>query len=169
MKQHRLKQGLTLKPVSYVDWQQAKKWSKAPDPPEFEDYPAPYDSLAWTEAEFQARVQPGQYEVLGIVLETGRLIGFVKAFDFNRDTCECGIEVFDPQDYGQGYATEALGLFLAGLKQRPELRHVVGLIHPDNQRSLRLFAKLGFVHTGQWADPEVQEHVFERFSYILNR
>jgi RimJ/RimL family protein N-acetyltransferase len=167
MKQNSLNNRLTLKPATYADWQQAKKFSRLPDPPEFDDYPAPYDSLAWSENEFKSRVLPMKYEVSAIVLDSGLLIGFVKAFDFSEDTCECGIEIFDPQHYGQGYATEALGLFLDTLKQRPGLRQVVGLIHPQNQRSHRLFAKLGFVHTDQWADPEYQEHVFERYCYAF--
>lgn len=164
---HNLKQRLSLTPATYTHWQQAKAQSRLPDPPEFDDYPAPSDSLAWSEAEFQERVLPGQYEVLSIMLETGRLIGFVKAFAFNDNSCECGIELFDPQDYGQGYATEALDLFLAHLKQRPELHSVMGLIHPHNLRSQRLFSKLGFVHSGQWTDPEYQTYVFERYCYAF--
>lgn len=161
---------LFLKHATWEDWQQAEILSTVPDPPEFEDYPPPASASEWTEEEFENTVAKGQYDVLSIFLKDRRLIGFVKAFDFDlvdRKTCECGIEIFQPEDYGKGYGSEALSLFLGYLKNTYPLESVFGLIHPDNKRSLRLFAKLRFESEGLVPDVIDQNVMFERVTFTF--
>jgi RimJ/RimL family protein N-acetyltransferase len=100
----------------------------------------------------------GHWEALGfgywVVREkaTGRFIGEVGFADFKRavdpsfgDAPEMGW-VLTPAVHGRGYASEAVNAALAwaarhfGASQR-----VVCMIDPDNQASLRLAARCGFV------------------------
>ena len=163
-------QRLFLQTACWPDWQASLHLNRLPEPPEFQDYPTPDDSQAWTETKFRECLQPGHYEIFSIYLKSMRLLGFVKAFDFQSATqsCECGIQIFDPADYGQGYASEAMLLWLQYLSQYQHLQTVCGLIHPQNQRSLRLFQKLGFVYNGQVKDP-LEDWVFESLVFYFVR
>ncbi len=165
-------QRLHLRDATWQDWQEASQCSRLPEPPEFQDYPAPYDAFAWSEAEFRDKLRPAHYEAYAIVLypespsDSEKLLGFVKAFDFSVQACECGIEILEPEDYGKGYASEAMQLFLLFLRQKHQLKTVMGLIHPQNKRSIGLFEKLNFKPDGLWQDSEAPEQVF--LKYVKN-
>ncbi|HET9878347.1 MAG TPA: GNAT family N-acetyltransferase [Candidatus Limnocylindria bacterium] len=55
---------------------------------------------------------------------------------------------------GRGYAVEAARATLASALDDPRVRTLRASVSPDNERSLRLIAKLGFVRTGEQWDPE---------------
>lgn len=158
--------GLYLTPTNWADWQMGKAESRLPTPPEFEDYPAPYDSFDWSYTQFHQQIGLGIYDVQSIWSAT-TLLGFVKAFCFTEQACECGIEILSPDNYGKGYASRALALFITYLKtQYPSLQNVNALIHPQNTRSLRLFEKLGFESEGQVSEDEPWM-IFEKMSLKL--
>ena len=61
----------------------------------------------------------------------------------------------------RGYATEAVA-GLIGWARAEGISHFVASVAPDNEPSLEIVRKLGFVHTGEHIDPEDGlEHVFE--------
>jgi RimJ/RimL family protein N-acetyltransferase len=61
----------------------------------------------------------------------------------------------------QGYATEAVEGLIAWA-QSEGIHHFVASVAPDNEPSLAIIRKLGFVRTGEHIDPEDGlEHVFE--------
>jgi RimJ/RimL family protein N-acetyltransferase len=61
----------------------------------------------------------------------------------------------------QGYATEAVE-GLIGWARSEGIHHFVASVAPDNEPSLAIIRKLGFVRTGEHIDPEDGlEHVFE--------
>jgi RimJ/RimL family protein N-acetyltransferase len=61
----------------------------------------------------------------------------------------------------QGYATEAVGALLDWARGQG-ISHFVASVAPDNEPSLAIVRKLGFVRTGEHIDPEDGlEHVFE--------
>ena len=61
----------------------------------------------------------------------------------------------------QGYATEAVE-GLIGWARGEGIHHFIASVAPDNEPSLAIIRKLGFVRTGEHIDPEDGlEHVFE--------
>ena len=67
-----------------------------------------------------------------------------------------------PTARGQGYALEAVRAALDWARRVRQIRHFRASVAPDNERSLKLIGKLGFVQTGEQWDPEDGlEHVFE--------
>ena len=59
-----------------------------------------------------------------------------------------------PAARGQGYALEAVRAMLDWARSVHQIRHFRASVAPDNERSLNLIGKLGFVHTGEQWDPE---------------
>ncbi len=142
-----------LWPLSWEAWQAAHDLRQPPQ--DFTDYPHPQldpeAELHW----WHEQVDRGQVLVMGIFSrQDDHLLGTLKAFDFNpeRTRCEIGIEVLQPEDYGHGLGRQGLSLWLAYL-QAQGVSEVYGLIHPDNQRSRHLFARLQFSETGLEQDP----------------
>jgi ribosomal-protein-alanine N-acetyltransferase len=76
----------------------------------------------------------------------GELIYF-KGFDY-QSGIEVGYEIFDPENYGKGYISEALTLFSAYMfAVRPINRIQVNLMH-ENIGSRRVVEKCGFHYEG---------------------
>jgi [ribosomal protein S5]-alanine N-acetyltransferase len=74
---------------------------------------------------------------------------------------ELGYAIF-PSHRGHGYATEAVEALIDWARDRHGIRHFIASVGPDNQPSLALVRKLGFVRTGeQWDDEDGLELVFE--------
>ena len=78
----------------------------------------------------------------------------------NPRAVEVGYGVL-PEHRRQGYASEAVAALLAWARTQG-IDHFVASIAPDNEPSLAIIHKLGFVRTGEHIDPEEGlEHVFE--------
>jgi [ribosomal protein S5]-alanine N-acetyltransferase len=101
-----------------------------------------------------------------VVLE-GRMIGHAgyhgpPGFNANQDqtSVEIGYEI-EQSFRGHGYATAA-AVELLRLAEERGVRHFVASCSPDNEASLAIVRKLGFVQTGQVMDEEDGlEWVFE--------
>lgn len=50
----------------------------------------------------------------------------------------------DPDHWGHGFATEAVGLFVPMLHERFGVRRIVGMVFEDNVASARVLTKVGF-------------------------
>jgi RimJ/RimL family protein N-acetyltransferase len=81
---------------------------------------------------------------------TGRYIGSVGFFDFQRDltpslkgTLEAGW-VLDPSLHGRGYASQAVQAALAWVEPRFPTARLTCIIDPENVASLSLARKFGF-------------------------
>jgi RimJ/RimL family protein N-acetyltransferase len=67
-----------------------------------------------------------------------------------------------PGARGQGYALEAVKAAFAWATREHEIRRFRASVAPDNERSLNLIGKLGFVRTGeQWDERDGLEWVYE--------
>ena len=67
-----------------------------------------------------------------------------------------------PEARGQGYAIEAVGAAFAWATSIHGIHRFRASVAPDNERSLNLVTKLGFLRTGdQWDDEDGLELVFE--------
>lgn len=81
----------------------------------------------------------------GVYLKDGPLIG---ALGIGGDPVSTAY-FFDPRHWGQGYATEAMGGFLAQMFDQFSLAEIVAGAMEDNPASQNVLAKLGFVETGR--------------------
>lgn len=78
----------------------------------------------------------------------------------NPDAVEFGYAI-EPEFRGRGYATEAARKLMREAEERG-VRHFVLAVAPDNEPSLAIIRKFGFVHTGEHMDDEDGlEYVFE--------
>ena len=78
----------------------------------------------------------------------------------NERALEIGYGV-QPEHRRQGYASEAVE-GLIGWARTQGIDHFVASVAPDNESSLAIIRKLGFVRTGEHIDPEDGlEYVFE--------
>lgn len=82
-------------------------------------------------------------------------IGYV---NFHAPPDEAGVAEIGyallPEWRGRGYAIEAARGALAWAAADPRTRTLRASVAPDNEPSLRLIAKLGFVRTGEQWDPD---------------
>lgn len=79
----------------------------------------------------------------------------------NPEAVEYGYQIF-PDWRGRGYATQAATMLMDIAKELAGIRHFVLSVSPDNDPSLAIIRKLGFVKTGEQMDEEDGlEHIFE--------
>ena len=79
----------------------------------------------------------------------------------NPDAVEYGYKIF-PEWRGRGYATEASRMLMDAAEERAGIHHFVLAISPENEPSLAIARKFGFVKTGEQMDEEDGlEHIFE--------
>jgi ribosomal-protein-alanine N-acetyltransferase len=71
----------------------------------------------------------------------------------NPDAVEFGYRIFPPYR-GRGYATEAARMLMDLAEERAGIRHFVLSVGPENDPSLAIVRKLGFVRTGEQMDEE---------------
>ena len=82
--------------------------------------------------------------------EPYRPIGTVSFRDItrqHRQSCQLGYKL-DHRYWGQGYATEAIREGVRVMFDDLELHRITALVMPDNDRSIRLMERLGFVNEG---------------------
>jgi RimJ/RimL family protein N-acetyltransferase len=101
-----------------------------------------------------------------IVLRRGehRVIGTINFHGppDERGMVEVGYSLL-PEYRGRGYAIEAVRALFDWAELDPLVRVFRASVAPDNERSLHLIAKLGFVQVGEQIDPEDGlELVFEK-------
>jgi RimJ/RimL family protein N-acetyltransferase len=79
----------------------------------------------------------------------------------NPDAVEYGYTIFPPWR-GKGYATQVAVMLMDLAEELAGIRHFVLSVSPQNDPSLAIVRKLGFVKTGEHMDEEDGlEHVFE--------
>lgn len=79
----------------------------------------------------------------------------------NPEAVEYGYQIF-PDHRGRGYATQAATMLMDLAEERAGIRHFVLAVSPENEPSLAIVRKLGFVRTGEQIDEEDGlEHIFE--------
>jgi RimJ/RimL family protein N-acetyltransferase len=81
---------------------------------------------------------------------SGDLIGQIQAYraQLPRGVFGIGIELFDQDDRGKGYGTEAVAMLVRHLFDEEQARRVEGGTTSDNAAMRRVFERLGFVEEG---------------------
>lgn len=80
-----------------------------------------------------------------------------------RTTAEIGIVIGDPIMRSRGIGTDAVGLALEKAKNDFNIHKVRAHIHPENDKSLRLFASQGFTYVGNATINGQPMRRFEKF------
>lgn len=83
----------------------------------------------------------------------------------SRGAVEVGYSIL-PEHRRRGYATEAVEALFIWAYREQGVRHFIASVSPDNEASLGVIGKFGFVQTGsQWDDEDGEELVFETRSW----
>ncbi len=95
--------------------------------------------------------------------EKKRPVGFVDFFDFDpkNQKIGLGIVIFQKDDRGRGYASEAIQQCCRYAFQHLNVHQVYANISEDNTSSIGLFEKLGFQFSGEKKDWIFSEGIFK--------
>jgi RimJ/RimL family protein N-acetyltransferase len=84
-----------------------------------------------------------KFSILLTVDKSDKLVGFVGFHPSMYDAYEIAWIIFDPQNRGKGYASEATRLLVGYMFDGMKLNRLEAYIHPDNAASRRLAEKCG--------------------------
>ncbi|KAB3538565.1 GNAT family N-acetyltransferase [Alkaliphilus pronyensis] len=107
------------------------------------------------------------YGVLGVICkETGKLIGHAGAnYIKSLDSIEY-LYALNSKEWNKGYATEIGRGYLEYFKNNYDYKKLIALAYPQNQRSVNVLKKLGFVNEGR---KEMFENMLDYFELSLER
>ena len=105
----------------------------------------------------------------------GSAIGFVDLFDFEpkHQRVGLGIVIFEQANRRKGYAFQAIEMICSYAFTHLNMHQLYANITADNEKSIELFKKLGFLQTGikkDWIYSEEKfkdEHVFQLTKDVL--
>lgn len=88
--------------------------------------------------------------MLLIVDQEDRMVGHIEFFKTVNylDEFELSYHIYDRENHGKGYSTEAVDLLVGYLFGRLKMNRIRLIIHPDNLASRKIAAKCGFTHEG---------------------
>lgn len=94
--------------------------------------------------------ETGQLRFIISDLKSDVSLGAIDLFqiDFKNGNAGVGVLIADKDNYGKGYAKEALELIKNYASQVLSLRNIFCSIHADNERSIRLFENSGYEKVG---------------------
>ncbi|NIV13834.1 MAG: GNAT family N-acetyltransferase [Aliifodinibius sp.] len=89
-------------------------------------------------------------------------IGNMGLFQFNprARSAEIGIMIGNKEYWNQGYGTEATTLMLIHGFETLNLHRVMLRVYEDNQRAIRCYEKVGFVHEGRMREAHYSDGVY---------
>ncbi|MDY0871965.1 GNAT family N-acetyltransferase [Dongia rigui] len=135
---------LTLRPLAMEDAPALHPWMSDPEVMRFWST-LPHKELAETEAWIRVSVE-AQAEGAAhdfAVLHDGKVVGRMAFWQGS----EIGF-FFDPACQGQGFASEALKAMIAYAFDTLGFDEITADVDPDNESSLRLLTRNGFIRTG---------------------
>ena len=113
----------------------------------YEYHPRTLDDIKqWFEAK-----SAHKFPVIGVIDENNQLLGFAsygvfRPYPANKFTAELAIYV-DQQHHGKGVATQLMTTLIERAKSQG-LHTIIAAIDEQNQASIELHKKFGFIHTG---------------------
>ncbi|MEM7339963.1 MAG: GNAT family protein [Actinomycetota bacterium] len=121
----------------------------------FDSRPAAAATAMMERAIEMASLDPRTEYYLGITpIESDRVVGFVRLELTGVKAAKLGFAI-NADYWGHGYAPEAAALIVAFGFDELGLHRISAAVGPENERSLRLVERLGFVHEGT-----IRDHVF---------
>jgi len=79
-----------------------------------------------------------------------KLVGVINAFDFSseKQSCETGINIYPPENFGKGYAVAAYKLLHEILKDELQIKSINIMTSTENRKALNVYRKLGYTDGG---------------------
>ena len=131
-------------------------------PPPWTDKEQTLEKIAW----FNGMHEGMEGVIWGIFLkETRDLIGHINYYIIRQYLGNVGYHLADNQ-WGKGYATEALRGALKFLYEIPDMHRTQATVHADHPASMRVLEKVGFTNEGllrdraHWQDKFVDLYMF---------
>jgi len=129
------------------------------------DHPdRPVPSIERAVAFWDDKVMTGVCRFWGIYRQgSSELVGVINAFNFNaeKQSCETGINIYPPENFGKGYAMAAYQLLHEFLKQYFNISETCSLTNPLNKPAVRLYQKLSYTDGGTVEDEGMTWQVFK--------
>jgi len=97
----------------------------------------------------EVRVQDGDQEKWKLIGDLGLM-----DFDWRNRSVEVGIFIGEKQLWNQGYGSEAMALMLRPVFKTLNINRVMLRVYETNQRAIRAYEKVGFVHEGRLRQAE---------------
>lgn len=96
----------------------------------------------------------GKSLLIGIFLNSGKHIGNIRLHSFSKHNkrVELGIMIWDKNEWGKDYGTEALGAIVKFIFEELELHKVCAEYYSINKGSAKMFKKLNFQIEGVLRD-----------------
>ena len=157
---------LILRPLALEDAPALHAWMSDPAVMRFWST-LPHTDLAQTQAWVKASVEAQAEGVAHdfAVVHDGKVVGRMAFWQ--------GPEIgffFDPKEQGKGFASEALKAMIAYAFDTLDFAEVVADVDPDNEASLRLLERNGFIRTGFAKDTfEIAGKSFDSVYLALKR
>ena len=93
---------------------------------------------------------------VGLATEDGEVVAFAEwAYDDSDSTYALGGIVVDQRHQGRGLGRAVLDALVAHVRSQPQPGAVVLTVHDDNEVARGLYARYGFVETGEVLDGEL--------------
>lgn len=147
---------ILLRALEPADLPNLVEWENNPENWKVSERLHPYnlaDLKSYLENAQQDILQSGQFRWGIEDLSSGSLIGAIDLYDFNALHQRVGVGIIVDKEFRKkGYAKEALTLLVNYAFNHLMVHQVYALITADNQRSIDLFQKNGFVQTGTLKD-----------------
>jgi diamine N-acetyltransferase len=98
----------------------------------------------------------GVWQPVALVGDDGEVVGFAQwAWDDSDSTYTVGGVVLDARHQGRGLGRAVLDALVAHVRAQPRPGSVVLTVHDDNGLARGLYARYGFVETGEVLDGEL--------------
>jgi len=145
-------QNIFLRYPSKIDIDLMMKWENDPITWESGDNKEPYNKQEVTDfiKDGQDINVNKQLRFMICINENERPVGCVDLYDYNEENerAGVGILIYDKEDRKKGFASESLFLLNDYSKNDLNLKQLFCYILEDNENSIRLFKKVGFIKTG---------------------
>lgn len=107
------------------------------------------EEQGWYDAEGKQTAERKTFAVFEAASE--RLVGAVSLFDINHrhGTATLGVVIYDPEDWGRGFGSEAVRLLVAYGMFFLDLHNVLLQVFAYNERGVAAYKKVGFREIGR--------------------
>jgi len=154
---------LILRPIETGDLEPIYKYARDPDHTRYmgwKTHQSPEDTKKFIDSVLQL-YKIGEYYDWAITLKlSSQLIGTCGLSNLNRQKsfAEAGY-IIDPDHLHQGYGFEALSAMIDFVFSTLKLNRLYARIFKENQASITLAEKAGFIHTPTPDDPIEKNHI----------
>ncbi len=139
-----------LRPVRAADLTLLRQWEHDPQIARFMATTASLlDSKESVEQEFERLLRTPRIKLLAIQMKTGAVVGFIRLNDIDVVARKATVRLFiAPNMQEQGYGTDALRTLAHFCFCEMGLHRLGLVVRVDNERAIKVYDRLGFVHEG---------------------